>query len=245
MALRLPETLLRWHQDLVRPRWTYPSRRGRPSVDGEIRRLVLRLARENSTWGHRKGARVDPAPTRSAVTWRQFLWAQVTGVLAVDFFTVDTVLLRRLYVLFAVLVATRRMRARCHRASNGAVGNAASPESADGPRRTSRPVAVSGADRDAKLTAAFDAVFAASGIEVLKTPVRAPRAKAYAERWVGTLRTELLDRMLIFGCRHLESVLTEYLDYYSHRLHRSLGRAPPLGPQQSPVALTGVRVGAA
>jgi putative transposase len=126
-----PATLLRWHRDLVRRRWTYPSRRGRPSIIAEIRTLVLRLASENSTWGYRrihgelcrlgyrvgastvwtilKGAGVDPAPTRSALTWRQFLRAQARGVLAVDFFTVDTVLLRRLYVLFAVEVASRRV----------------------------------------------------------------------------------------------------------------------------------------
>jgi transposase InsO family protein len=98
-------------------------------------------------------------------------------------------------------------------------------------------------DRDTKFTAAFDAVFAAAGIEVLKTPVRAPRADAYAERWVGTVRRELLDRTLIFGRRHLESVLTEYLDHYkSHRPHRSLGQAPPLRRTQSPVAVTGLRV---
>jgi putative transposase len=129
-----PATLLRWHRNLVRRRWTYPHQRGRPSVAAEIRGLVLRLARENPTWGYRRihgelcrlGARykvgastvwtilqragVDPAPRRSALTWRQFLRAQAEGVLAVDFFTVDTVLLRRLYVLFAIEVATRRVR---------------------------------------------------------------------------------------------------------------------------------------
>jgi hypothetical protein len=125
-------TLLRWHRDLVRRRWTYPSRRGRPSVTAQIRGLVLRLAGENSTWGYRRihgelcrlgyrvgastvwtilnHAGVDPAPTRSALTWRQFLGAQACGVLAVDFFTVDTVLLRRLCVLFAVEVATGRVQ---------------------------------------------------------------------------------------------------------------------------------------
>jgi putative transposase len=127
-----PETLLRWHHDLVRRRWTYPHRRGRPAVAAELRTLVLRLARENPTWGYRrthgelcrlgdKGrigastawtirhrASVDPAPKRSAASWRQFLRAQANGVLAIDLFTVDTVLLHRLSVLFVLEVASRR-----------------------------------------------------------------------------------------------------------------------------------------
>jgi putative transposase len=128
-----PATLLRWHRDLVRRRWTYRHRRGRPAIAAEIRGLVLRLARENPPWGYRrvhgelcrlgyKGriaastvwailqrAGADPAPTRSVVSWRQFLRAQAKGVLAVDFFTVDTVFLKRLYVLFVVEVASRRV----------------------------------------------------------------------------------------------------------------------------------------
>jgi putative transposase len=126
-----PTTLLRWHRDLVRRRWTYPHRRGRPGVALEIRHLVLRLARENPTWGYRRvhgelcrlgykigastvwailqRAGVDPAPKRSAVSWRQFLRAQAKSVLAVDFFTVDTVLLKRLYVLFVVEVVSRQV----------------------------------------------------------------------------------------------------------------------------------------
>jgi putative transposase len=93
-------------------------------------------------------------------------------------------------------------------------------------------------DRDTKFTAAFDAVFAAEGIRVLRTPVRAPRANAYAERWVGTVRRELLDRMLIVGCRQLQTVLAEYVDHYNrHRQHRALGQTPPLGPGESAVVV--------
>ena len=126
-----PATLLGWHRDLVRRRWSYPHRRGRPGVALELRALVLRLARENPAWGYRRihgelcrlgykigastvwailqRAGVDPAPIRSALTWRQFLRAQAKGVLAVDFFTVDTVFLQRLYVLFVIEAATRRV----------------------------------------------------------------------------------------------------------------------------------------
>jgi putative transposase len=126
-----PETLLRWHRELVRRRWTYRHRRGRPAMAAELQGLVLRLARENPTWGYRRihgelcrlgyrigastvwailhRAGVDPAPTRSAISWRQFLRAQAKGVLAVDFFTVDTGFLQRLYVLFVLEVRSRRV----------------------------------------------------------------------------------------------------------------------------------------
>jgi putative transposase len=249
-----PATLLRWHRDLVRRRWTYPHRRGRPGVALEIRDLVLGLARENPTWGYRRihgelgrlgynigastvwailqRAGVEPAPKRSALTWRQFLRAQARSVLAVDFFTVDTVFLQRLYVLFVLEVGTRRVHVLgvtphpvgawvTQQARNLLMGL----EDRVGQFRWLIR------DRDAKFTAAFDAVFAAEGIRVLRTPVRAPRANAYAERWVGTVRRELLDRMLILGCRQLRWVLAEYVDHYNgHRPHRALGQAPPLEP---------------
>jgi putative transposase len=261
-----PATLLRWHRKLVRRRWSYPHRRGRPSTSPEVRTLVLRLARENLTWGYRRihgelrrlghrigastvwtilhRAGVDPAPTRSALSWRQFLRAQAAGVLAVDFFTVDTVLLRRLYVLFAIEVATRRVHV---------LAVTAYPEGEWVVQQARNFLMQLGddlgrlryliRDRDTKFTSAFDAVFAAEAIEVLRTPVRAPRANAYAERWVGTVRREVLDRTLVFGRRQLVSVLAEYTDHYNvHRPHRALGQAPPLGSVESAVAVPAGRV---
>jgi putative transposase len=176
-----PETLLRWHHDLVRRRWSYLHRRGRPGVALELRDLVLRLARENPTWGYRRihgelgrlgykigastvwailhRAGVEPAPKRSALTWRQFLRAQAKSVLAVDFFTVDTVLLKRLYVLLVIEVATRRVHVlgmTAHPSGEWVAQQARNLLMALEDRVSQFRFLLR--DRDAKFTAAFDAV---------------------------------------------------------------------------------------
>jgi putative transposase len=262
-----PATLLRWHRELIARRWTYPhARPGRPPVDKQVRELVLRLAAENPSWGHRRvhgelvglghqvaastvwnilrRAGIDPAPRRSGPTWKQFLTAQAHTMLACDFLTVDTVLLKRIYVLFFLEIATRQAHV---------VGVTAHPtgawvaqqarnllmdldQRADGLRFLLR-------DRDSKFTAAFDAVFTAAGIDVIRTPPQAPRANSFAERWVGTVRRECTDRMLIASETHLTSVLREYTAHYNgHRPHRSLNQRPPNCPGQVVVASSTGRI---
>src|SRR6266508_929136 len=248
-----PETLLRWHRQLLKRHWTKPHRPpGRPAIPAQLRRLILRLAAENPTWGYRRihgeltrlgykvapstvwlvlnRAGIDPAPRRAGLTWRQFLSAQAESMLACDFFHVDTVLLKRLYVLFVIELATRRVHVL------GVTINPTGIWTTQQARNLLMELAnhiqhfkFLVRDRDAKFTDAFDAVFASEGIRILRTPVRAPRANAFAERWVGTVRRELLDRMLIMGRRHLQRALSVYVAHYNeHRPHRALGQASPL-----------------
>ncbi len=247
-----PDTLLRWHRDLVAKRWTYPhGRPGRPGIPTGTTALVLRLAKESPTWGYRriqgelttmgitiapssvwailKRHGIDPTPRRSGPTWAEFLSAQAKGLMACDFFHVDTVLLRRLYVLVFIHHDTRLVRI---------AGVTAKPV-ADWVTQQARnlsmelaeqanPVKFLIRDRDTKFTPSFDTVFAAEGTRAIKSPVRAPRANATCERVIGTFRHECLDRMLILGRRHLEAVLAEYVEHYnSHRPHRSLDQRSP------------------
>jgi putative transposase len=185
-----------------------------------------------------KDAGAGPAPRRSGQSWRAFLEARAKAILAVDFFHVGTVLLRRLCVLFFIEHGTRRVHLAgiaAHPTGERATRQARNllmnlEDRADSFRFLIR-------DRDAKFTGAFDAVLAAAGIRIIKTPVRAPRANATAERWIASARRECLDRMLITSERHLRLVLGEYTDHCNtHRPHRALQQAPPAGHPDHPPA---------
>jgi putative transposase len=247
-----PGTVLRWHRRLVTRKWTYPHRMGRPPVSAEIASLIERLATENHGWGYQriqgellklghrvsastirrilKALKIPPAPKRHTdATWRQFLHTQAATMLATDFFHVDCALtLQRLYCLFVIEIGSRYVHI---------LGITANP---DGPWTVQqiRNVLVVGdraagfrflvRDQAGQFTAPFDAVLADAGIRVVKIPPRSPRANAYAERFVLTARTEVTDRMLIFGARHLRAIMAEYETHYNgRRPHRSRQLRPP------------------
>jgi putative transposase len=250
-----PQTLLRWHRELVRRKWTQRQRSsGRPPIERRVRGLVLRLARENPRWGYPRiagellklGVRVSPstvrrlliseglkpAPRRSGPSWGAFIRQQAASVLACDFFTVETVTLRRYYVLFFIEIASRRVHiAGCTTNPTGAwVTQQARNLSFTGILERTRFLIH---DRDSRFTAAFDEVFRSEAIKVIRTPIRAPRANAYAERFVRTVRVECLDWLLILGCRRLERVLRTYTAHYNaERPHRSLFLLPPDGSEE-------------
>ena len=191
-----------------------------------------------------KDSGIDPAPRRAGQTWRAFLAGQAKTILATDFFHAGTVFLRRLYVLFVIEHGTPRVHlagVTAHPAGAWVTQQARNllmdlEGQAGGLKFLIR-------DRDAKFTAAFDALFTAVGVRIIQTPVRAPRANAIAERWIASARRECLDRMLITGERHLRLVLDEYVDHYNtHRPHRALHQNPPAGRQDPTPAATSMRV---
>jgi len=249
-----PATLVRWHRELVRRKWTYKHRppQGRPPMDSETRALIVRMARENPRWGcvRIKGelqglgiivstttirtilrrAGLGPAPRRDGPTWRQFLSAQAKGIVACDFFCVETVFLKTLYVLVFMHIHTRRILG---------VGVSANPNGTWVTQQARNLMMDLDADpelcmrfllrdRDAKYCRSFDAVFAAEGIEVVLTPYKTPQANGHIERLIGGTRREVLDHVLILGRRHLVDVLRACAAHHnSHRPHRGLGLRCP------------------
>jgi transposase InsO family protein len=248
-----PATVIGWHRRLVARRWTQPTTRkpGRPPVRAEIRRLAIRMARENPTWGYRRihgelhrlgyrvaastvwkilrNAGVDPTPDRTGPTWAQFIRSQAKTVIATDFCCVDTVTLSRLHVLFFIEIRTRRVHL------GGITTNPTGAWTTQAARnllmRLNRQFRFVVHDGAGQYSPAFDAVFTGADITPITTPPRAPQANAFAERWVRTLRHELLDRTLIWNRHQLQRLLVEYLEHYNtHRPHRGLDQHAPIEP---------------
>jgi putative transposase len=260
-----PETVFGWHRELVRRKWAAFGRRrgvGRPRLGESVRALILRMARENPGWGcvrisgellkvghgvsatairnllRREG--IGPAPERSGLSWKTFLRAQASAIVVTDFFSVDSVFLRRLYVLLYMELATRRILW---------FGVTANPDTAWVTQQSRNlvwqldgsPIRFLIHDYDAKFAGPSDAVLRAEGIRVIKTPIAAPRANAYMERQIGSGRRECFDWLLIVGRRHLERVMAEWIEHYNTaRPHRGLKLRTPIArsdPVNPPTAV--------
>ncbi|MEU5646041.1 integrase core domain-containing protein [Streptomyces milbemycinicus] len=262
LLLVRPDTVLHWHRDLLRRRHAAtcaPRRRGRPRTIGSIRPLVLRLARENTSWGYRRihgelaalGIKVavstvweilrdhgiPPAPERQSTTWADFLRGQAKALLACDLFEVRTLTGTRLYVFAVIEHTTRRIRIL------GATPHPAAEWIVQLGRNLLMDLEDAGStakflirDRDAKFTAAFDALMTDAGLKIVTTGIRIPRMNSLMERWIQTCRTELLDRTLIWNQSHLLHALHEYESFYNeHRPHRALEQAAPCRPLPTPI----------
>jgi transposase InsO family protein len=264
-SLRLlvrPDTILKWHRDMIARRHaaaSRPKRRGRPRTLRSIRALVLRLARENSSWGYRRvhgelltlgitvapstvwqilrEAGLDPAPDRAATTWSAFLRSQAEALLAADFIEAVTLTGARMYILAVIEHASRRVRIL------GVTPHPTAAWVAQTARNLVMDLQDAGSnvrylirDRDGKYPAVFDSVLADAGITIVRSGVRMPRMNAIIERWVRTCRRELLDRTLIWTQRHLLYALREFETFYNeHRPHQGIANARPLKPLPEPI----------
>lgn len=260
-----PETVLGWHRALVCGKWAAFGRRrgpGRPGLDPKLQTLILQIAKDNPRWGcvrvrgellkldHVVSAtairkllrrnRIGPTPLRSRNTWRAFLRAQASAIVLTDFLSVDTVFLKRLYVLLHMELATRRVIwfAVTDRPDAVWVTQQA--------RNVCWELTEIGVDarfvvhdHDAKYGGGSDLVFEAEGIKVIMTPIAAPKANSHMERQTGSTRRECLDWVLILNQRHLERVLAEWFEHYNvARPHRALGLQPPIA-RSDPVGPAG------
>ncbi|GAA0929098.1 integrase core domain-containing protein [Virgisporangium aurantiacum] len=257
-----PDTILKWHRDLLARRHaavSRPRRRGRPRTLRSIRALVLRLARENGNWGYRRvhgelltlGIRVapstvweilreagiDPAPDRAATTWTDFLRSQADALLAADFIETVTLTGARMYILTVIEHASRRIRVL------GATAHPTAAWVSQAARNLVMDLEDAGCkatylirDRDGKYPGIFDAILAHAGITVVLSGIQTPRMNAIMERWVRTCRRELLDRILIWNQRQLLHALREYERFYNlHRPHQGIANVRPLKPLPEPI----------
>jgi transposase InsO family protein len=255
-----PGTILRWHRGIVGRRWarrSHQGRSGRPPVRRNVRSVVLRLARENESWGYRrihgelaglgiavapstvwqilKSAGIDPAPRRDGPGWAEFLRSQAQGILALDFFTADLLNGAKVYVLAVIEHGTRRIRilgATEHPVQSWVVQQARNllMDLEDTGTRAKFVLH----DRDASFTATFDSARQAAGVRVIRSAVQAPRMNSIMERWIGSCRRELLDRTLVWNQRHLMIVLREYEDFYN--THPPAAPDPETGRTAPPAA---------
>jgi transposase InsO family protein len=249
-----PATLLRWHRRLIAKRWTYGARRGRRPMRRDVRALAVRLARENPRWGYQRivgelkglGLSVSPTTirtwlrevglgpvgTRRGMTWREFVRIHRQDMLAVDFFTVETIWLQRLYVLFFIELGSRRVhRAGCTPSPTAAWVAQQARQLTWTLAHRPEPFRFLIRDRDQKFATAFDEVFRAEGIEIVRPPFRAPQAHGVAERFVRTVPAECLDWLLMLNQEHLAGILAAFVNHYNtHRPHRGLDLRPPQPP---------------
>jgi len=242
-----PETVLKWHRELVRRKWTYRhrTRGGRPRTNVYVERRVLQLARAND-WGNGKITRelrklgvevsdqtianilkrhgISPLPQRRpSLSWRHLMTHYKQQLLACDFFTVETLFLQTLYVFFFIEIGTRRVHF---------AGSTAHPTTAwvtqqlrEATPFDTRPRFLI-RDNDRKYAAEFER--AASGITILRTPIRAPKANAVCERFLGSVRRECLDHVLVFNDHHLHRVIKEYVAYFNAaRPHQGISGQVP------------------
>ena len=247
-----PDTVLRWHRQRIRRHWTQTPapQRGRPPIDPQLRTLTVRLANENPNWGYRRihgelqrlghtiaastiwkilrTAGIDPTRDRTGPTWSQFIRSQCKAIIATDFACVDTVLLKRFHVLFVIEHATRRVHLL------GVTAKPTGPWTSQTIRNFCMRLPASHRfrfmvrDGAGQFTRSYDNVLAGSGITAIRIPPRSPQANAYAERWVRTLRHELLDRTIIWNQHQLEQLLREYVEHYNtQRPHRGIGQRAP------------------
>jgi putative transposase len=251
-----PATVLNWHRELVKRKWTFQQRAtvGRPRIKAELEALIVRLANENPGLGFEKlqgellkvgydiaistvrdvleRHHIPPAPERDRTrsNWRTFLNHYRTQMLACDFFTVESVFLKTIYVLFFIDIGTRRVYlAGCTRHPDSAWVTQQARQLTWQLQEQESHMRFLIHDRDSKFTGAFEAVFATESIETILTPYRAPNANAIAERWVRSVRAECLDQLLIANETHLRRVLTEYVSYYNAaRPHQGLAQQAPI-----------------